>query len=71
MVVFGTAFWPSLGTSKPQKKVDFSTKILRSQEDGPPDPSPTVSVWEFLSLLGLGKSGVSSQGMWAKSWKNR
>ena len=37
-------------------------------EDGPPDVSPTVYVWEFLSNCGVwGKFGVSFQGiMWGK-----
>ena len=34
-----------------------------------PDPSPTVSVWEFLSWVKGEVSLVSSQGRWAKSLK--
>ena len=44
-------------------------KHLRSHPhtlEDTPDPSPTVSVWEFLSLFGFRKSRVSSQGMCKK-----
>ena len=51
------------------EKIEDLTHI-NPLEDGPPDPSPTVSVWEFRSLWGFGEVVlVPSQGMWAKSLK--
>ena len=38
-------------------------------EGGPPGVSPTVYVSEFFLFGDLGKFGVSSPGMWAKSLK--
>ncbi len=46
----------------------FVEDLTHTPLEDTPDPSPTVCEGCFFLCVGvLGKSGVSSQGMWAKS----